>query len=182
MAELNIPDGHPHGGKGSTKKMAVKVDLTPMVDLAFLLITFFMLTTSLLKQKAMELNEPRKGPVTQVSECQVLNLLTDSLGNIYYWEGLDCKEVSEIGLKGDHNLKDKIRYKSNYLRHNCLYPSGEQKNLICLIKLLPGSHYDHMIRLLDEVATDSVPTYAIQAYSADEEKAVHREQQKLAMR
>jgi biopolymer transport protein ExbD len=174
MAEMNIPEGKAHNGKVRAKKAVLRVDLTPMVDLAFLLITFFMLTTTLQKQKAMELTEPKQqGPQTAVSECQVLNLLTDSLGHIYYWEGLECKAVNLIALTGAHNLRDKIKAKKTLLHTNCLNANAAPKPVICLIKLLPGSRYDHMIRVLDEVSADSVPTYAIQAYSADELKAVN---------
>jgi biopolymer transport protein ExbD len=62
MAELNTGDGG--GKKGSkkvrSKKSDSKVDLTAMVDLAFLLITFFMLTTSLSKPQSMDLGLPDK--------------------------------------------------------------------------------------------------------------------------
>ena len=161
---MNIPESGSHKGRVRAKKASLRVDLTPMVDLAFLLITFFMLTTTLLEQRAMRLDAPEdKGPQTPVSECQVLNVVTDSLGHIYYWEGLECKT------------------KKAFLKSNCLRPSGKPKDMICLIKLLPGSPYENMVRVLDEVASDSVPIYAVQAYSPEEVKAVSAEQTKMAM-
>ena len=62
MAELNTGDGggKKGGGKVRSKKSNAKVDLTAMVDLAFLLITFFMLTTSLSKPQSMDLGLPDK--------------------------------------------------------------------------------------------------------------------------
>jgi biopolymer transport protein ExbD len=182
MAEMNISEGNGPKAKVRMNRVALRVDLTPMVDLAFLLITFFMLTTSLLKQKAIELNEPdTHHPPAPVSECQVLNLITDSVGRVYCWEGLECHEVSPISMTGDHSLRDKIRARKAFLKSNCLYTSGKPKDLICLIKLLPGSQYESMVRLLDEVAADSVPIYAIQRYSDEELKAVEQEQHKMAM-
>lgn len=61
MAELNVSTGKT-GRKNRTSKMPVRVDLTAMVDLAFLLITFFMLTTSLTKPREMPVVMPADGP------------------------------------------------------------------------------------------------------------------------
>ena len=65
MAELNQDSGKQEkGGKPRAKKSGGRVDLTAMVDLAFLLITFFMLTTSLNKPQAMDVAMPDKNVET----------------------------------------------------------------------------------------------------------------------
>ena len=78
MAELDTSGGGKHkGGKVRTKKKA-RVDLTAMVDLAFLLITFFILTTTLNKPKAMELVMPDKSEPNKqlpVPETRTMTLL-----------------------------------------------------------------------------------------------------------
>jgi biopolymer transport protein ExbD len=80
MAELDTSGGGKHkGGKVRTKKKATRVDLTAMVDLAFLLITFFILTTTLNKPKAFELIMPDKDQKTHdqlpVPESRTMTLL-----------------------------------------------------------------------------------------------------------
>jgi hypothetical protein len=64
MAELNPGSGgnHKHDGKVKAKKHSTKVDMTPMVDLAFLLLTFFVLTSTFSKPKTMEITFPVPPP------------------------------------------------------------------------------------------------------------------------
>jgi biopolymer transport protein ExbD len=57
MAEMNLPE------KGGRRRVQPpRIDLTPMVDLGFLLITFFMFTTTLAQNKTLELNMPDRTP------------------------------------------------------------------------------------------------------------------------
>src|ERR1700733_5385889 len=96
MAELDTSGG---GGKKSpgvkkSKKLSTRVDLTPMVDLGFLLITFFMYTTTLAKPKTMEINMPYKDPnmkiedQTKVKESTALTVLLSRDHRIYYYKGI----------------------------------------------------------------------------------------------
>lgn len=93
MAEIEGGGGgHKKGGKPKGKKMSTRVDFTPMVDLGFLLITFFMLTTSMNKPKTMEINMPVKDEQiteenkTKVKASQAITvLLTENNKIVYYF-------------------------------------------------------------------------------------------------
>ena len=94
MAELNTGDGGGgKGGKVRSKKSNAKVDLTAMVDLAFLLITFFMLTTTLSKPQSMSLGLPDKDPDKdnvdmKVDENRTMTILLGDDNKLVYYMGL----------------------------------------------------------------------------------------------
>lgn len=119
MAEVNTGDsgggGGKHGGKVRAKKSSTKIDMTPMVDLAFLLLTFFMLTTTFSKPKTMEINMPIKPkagdpPPPKIPGKQTLTLLLSEKNRIYYYFGADGEgvaptvETTNFGPTGIHKL------------------------------------------------------------------------------
>jgi biopolymer transport protein ExbD len=90
MAEVNTGGGG--GGKHEkkrAKRSSTRIDMTPMVDLAFLLLTFFVLTSTFAKPKTMEINFPAK-PKDEKLDIKVNNALTFILtkdDGIYYYDG-----------------------------------------------------------------------------------------------
>lgn len=180
MAEIDTSGGGGHkDGKVRSKKMSTKVDLTPMVDLAFLLITFFMLTTTLNKPSAMELNmpippKPNDPPPPEVRECQVLNVLLDTLDQVWYYDGLTVAGLQKTTFDGDAGIRKEILRSKRRVSKECgINPkTNKERPLICLIKLLPGSRYKNMVDILDEMDITKVPVYAIQEYFPIEKEAV----------
>ncbi len=170
MADIDTSGGGGHGkhkGGVRSKKMSTRVDLTPMVDLAFLLITFFMLTTTLNKPKAMQLNMPKKPDVDtlkqDVADCQVLNILLDTMDRIWTYDGLQV-----AGLKQTRYGEDGIRQiimkkiKSVPADNTCLTHEGKPREAIVLIKMLKNSRYKNMVDILDEMDITGCKVYAIQ--------------------
>ncbi|MFN8278013.1 MAG: biopolymer transporter ExbD [Chitinophagales bacterium] len=180
MADFEAGDGGGHGkgeGKIRSKKMSTRVDLTPMVDLAFLLISFFMLTTTLNKPKAMQLNMPKKDDVnkekTDVRECQVLNILLDSMDVIWYYEGLQVAGLQKTTFAGDDGIRKQILRKQKMVVKECgVNKEGKPRDLIVLIKMLKGSKYRNMVDILDEMDITQTKIYAIQQPDPIEVEAV----------
>ncbi len=91
MAEIaDSGGGHGKGGKKRAKKQSTRVDMTPMVDLAFLLLTFFVLTSTFSKPKSMELSLPAEPPIGSPPPPPVKNGVTFLLtkdDKIFYYVG-----------------------------------------------------------------------------------------------
>src|SRR5690349_6972623 len=93
MAEIQQSADSGKGGKKRAKKMSTKIDMTPMVDLAFLLLTFFMLTTTFSKPTVMEVAMPVKPKPTDpeppaIKASNALTLLLGENNKLYYYDGL----------------------------------------------------------------------------------------------
>src|ERR1700741_439227 len=108
MAELEGGGGggKHKGGKPKGKKMSTRVDFTPMVDLGFLLITFFMLTTTLNKPQTMEINMPVKDKipeeeVNKIKESQAMTLILGDKNRIYYYMGITDPKVEATNFGKD---------------------------------------------------------------------------------
>lgn len=101
MAEIAEGGGGDHGkGKKRAKKQSTRVDMTPMVDLAFLLLTFFVLTSTFNKPKSMELSLPAEPPPGSPPPPEVKNGLTFLLtkdDKIFYYFGQFYAEGNDKG-------------------------------------------------------------------------------------
>ncbi|MBL0309420.1 MAG: biopolymer transporter ExbD [Bacteroidetes bacterium] len=177
MAQMETGGG---GGKHKdgvrSKKMSTRVDLTPMVDLAFLLITFFMLTTTLNKPKAMQLNMPKKTDIedkTEVGDCQVMNVILDTLDRVWYYEGLQVAGLKQTTFSGDDGIRKEIIKMLKKVPAECpLTSKGNKRDAIILIKMMQGARYKNMVDILDEMDITDCKIYAIQEPDPIEIEAV----------
>jgi len=116
MAELIVEEKGKKGGKRRPKKHSTRIDMTPMVDLMCLLITFFMLTTAFSKPKVMVITMPEKDPKTedkdkpQIAANRTLNILLTGDDRVYYYQGIaDPKKPPLPALVKSDFSKDGIR-------------------------------------------------------------------------
>ncbi|MCU0359273.1 MAG: biopolymer transporter ExbD [Bacteroidia bacterium] len=100
IAEGGSGGGH-KGGKKRAKKLSTRVDMTPMVDLAFLLLTFFVLTATFSKPKTMELTFPAPPPPDQKPDeiKKGITFLLTKDDRIFYYEGEFRAEANDKGPK-----------------------------------------------------------------------------------
>ena len=172
MAEMDTSSGGGHK-KGPGVKKAVKkstrVDLTPMVDLGFLLITFFVFTTTMSQSTAMSMNEPKdsKDQQKEVKESGATTILLGKGNQVYYYFGqLDPARVSEQ-FKST-NFKD-IRTVIADKKKNT--PEGD---LMYVIKSDSLSTFGNAMNIIDEMTICGVKAghYAEDKISSTEQKLI----------
>lgn len=156
MAEINTGGGggHKKGGKVRSKKQSTKIDMTPMVDLAFLLLTFFMLATTFNKPKTMELVLPEKpkpeDAPPKVNEKNVLTLLLAKDNKVVWYIGVTDPQPTVTG------------FSKNGIRKVLLEKQAEiGKKFVVLIKPSDGSTYRNVVDILDEMAITNIRSYAL---------------------
>lgn len=187
MAELNTGDGGGgKGGKVRSKKQNSKVDLTAMVDLAFLLITFFMLTTSLSKPQSMDLSLPNKDdddkniPPVKVDENRTMTVMLGADNKMVYYMGLLATPIAgpkDIAYGKDGIRREVLKRKKSVLEYSTAL--GKPKNgIIVIIKPTKKSTYRNLVDILDEMAITGVETYAIvPEFTPEETKLIDKKQE-----
>ncbi|MEA5458361.1 biopolymer transporter ExbD [Arcicella sp. LKC2W] len=168
MAEISQDGGGKKGGKKRSKKASTKIDMTPMVDLGFLLITFFMLTTTLAKPVVMELNMPDKTETEEKSPVKMSETLTviPDAEKVYYYQGLPTDATTQL-QKTDYSNKG-IRTVLFDLKKRI----GD--NFTIVIKASKGAKYKNMVDLLDECVITGNKRYAILEIDPDSEALIKK--------
>lgn len=167
MAELNTaPKGD--GKKVRSKKQNPGVDLTAMVDLAFLLITFFILTTTLSKPQSMDLAMPDKDqrndePETETPAWRTMTVVLGEDNKLAYYIGSidNPQEGGEPQLTsyGKNGIRQIILDKSREVKARVANP--EKESLVILIKPSDKSNYKNFVDILDEMAITQEKRYAV---------------------
>jgi len=161
MAELNTGGGgggH-KGGKVRSKKSSTRVDLTAMVDLAFLLITFFMLTTTLLKPKAMDLVMPdkdEKNDQLPVPATRTMTILLGANDKVEWFIGLPGDSQPTTDNFGPDGLRKALIENNKKVKAT----HGGQ-DMIVIVKPSDHSNYNNLVSVLDEMNIAAIDKHAI---------------------
>jgi biopolymer transport protein ExbD len=165
MAEIQPQAAAPNkGGKRRAKKMSTRIDMTPMVDLAFLLLTFFMLTTTFAKPNAMGLQMPVDRSHTPVAMKKAMTIILGNNHQVHYFLGLNApgdKTVATPELKTTNFSADGIR-------RVVLARQRQQPGLVVLIKPSEDSKYKDMVDILDEMNITQQRKYALVKITSDD--------------
>ena len=174
MAEIQPTNSQKKKGtKG--KKLSTRVDLTPMVDLGFLLITFFIFTTTLSSPTAMKLIVPddRNGGNGKAASGKTISLLLSAKNKIYYYEG----ENASQGQNTDYS-REGLRQVILDKRKSVAEHYGNAAETIVLIKPTDEASYKNIVDVLDEMKINDVKKFVLMD-ATDEERAVLGKEQTL---
>ena len=167
MAEMDTSGGGGHKkgpGVKKSKKLSTRVDLTPMVDLGFLLITFFIFTTTMSSPTAMKLNLPKDtdkpDEQNKLKESAALTVMPSKQNMVYYYEGLDPSKLNQTTFKG---VRDVILDKKR---------RTDPKDFMVIIKPTQDATYKNTVDMLDEMKIDDVKRYALVDITPDEYKFI----------
>lgn len=187
MSEVNTEQGGQEKGKHKkvrAKKSSTHIDMTPMVDLAFLLLTFFMLTTTFSKPKTMELNMPDKeGKPQEVNNALTVLLTGDN--KIYYYTGSFKPDSTTLQLtsfdmdKGIHQIlldlnkptfddisklaerKEKKEIPDSTYKRMKKEVQSKKSALTVLIKTDDKAKYKNAVNMIDDLNSCMVGKYAL---------------------
>ena len=150
------------------KKQILRIDMTPMVDLGFLLITFFVFTTTIATPSVTDLFMPDDQNIidsSNLSESLALTVLLTDHNKIYYYYG-NWKEaekdgkIFETGYSVYNGLGNIIRKKQRVIDESGKFPDG-RKGLMLLIKPTSQAAYRNVVDVVDEILINDVRKYAI---------------------
>lgn len=192
-------DGHKKGrGVKKAKKLSTRVDMTPMVDLGFLLITFFIFTATMNSPTTMDLNMPKETDKqeeqTEIKQSGALTIMLGANDKVFYYEGELTQENASSVFKSTtfKGIRDEIiRKRKEVIASYKGSPACEQKarekgkdpikecqdeDFVVVIKPTPEASYKNTVDILDEMTINGVKRFAMVKISDTEKEMVAKTQ------
>lgn len=171
-------------GVKKAKKLSTRVDMTPMVDLGFLLITFFVFTATMSSPTTLDLNMPKdikkQEDQTEVKESSVLTIMLGKADQVYYYEGklvVDAsgnnfkqttfKGIRDIIVNKKKEVMDRYYQRPDPACEAKAKAEGKpvsncaDKDFVVIIKPSNDATYRNTVDILDEMTINQVRTYAM---------------------
>ena len=150
MADIQL------SSKGGRNRRSTRVDLTAMVDLGFLLITFFIFTTTMSQSVAMQLVMPKDGPPTKVAESGAVSLLAHQQ-KVVMVLGDDLASATAFSWQQPKELRQALIQ----VKQQLIAANGNDEKLFVLIKPMDNSSFGQVINLYDEMTICGIKRYAM---------------------
>jgi len=174
MADMQLPQKN-----GKRKVHTLRVDLTPMVDLGFLLISFFMYTTTMAKPKTMQVDMPiPEGPhMPFCEECSITLIPAKNHRVVYYKGALEHPE--KLGVTGFENtgLRAELAREQRQVKALPASFSKDAHELHVIIRPNDDCTYEDLVKILDEMSILDIRYYAIADITAAEKELVTKKLQ-----
>ncbi|MFN7115869.1 MAG: ExbD/TolR family protein [Saprospiraceae bacterium] len=170
MAEMAAAEsgGRQRGsGVKKSKKKSTRVDMTPMVDLGFLLITFFVLVTTFNKPSAMDLNLPAKDDkeekedTPEIKQSKVVQFVLGPENKLYHFIGIENIQVDSIDFSVSKNVREVIAAREQEVARQW----GSRDSVLLFIKPMYASKYRNMVDILDKVNIAGVKRFTLVDFS-----------------
>lgn len=183
-------------GVKKAKKLSTRVDMTPMVDLGFLLITFFIFTTTMSSPKAMNLNMPKdtknQDELNKAKESGALTIMLGRNNSVFYYEGQLAPDGSNFKSTNFAQIRDEIIHKKAEVIKNHVHDASCEKlkedakkegdpnwetadldrDFVVVIKPDPDATYKNAVDMLDEMTINNVKRYAMIDITPQEDELV----------
>ena len=160
MAEVSAPSSAGKTTKKRATRISTKIDMTPMVDLAFLLITFFMLTTTFSKPQAMEINMPDQSEETaKISEKRTLTLILGKDNRVFHYQGDNEPGQTDFSAEG---LRKLLLERKNEVQ------AATGKDMIVIVKIMDDANFENMVDVEDELHITGIRRHAIVAMTEED--------------
>lgn len=189
MAEVSTSSKEP-GKKGKPKKLSTRIDFTPMCDLGFLLITFFMLSTSMSKPQTMELSMPSKDKVAEEEQNKVkastaVTIILGAENKVFYYFGIGTEEqepqvietsfapdgIRRVLLQRNQEVVAQMKQLKEQMTNRIITEEEFKKKAseiksnktapVVLIKSTDEATYENLVDILDEMQICNIARYAI---------------------
>jgi biopolymer transport protein ExbD len=140
------PRSKKHGKKKKVRRLGIRIDMTPLVDIAFLLLTFFMLTTTMSRPQTMEINLPPDREVkVEIAESNLLTLRMNEKGELFWNFGIESpKRLEREGLRA-------------FLKQHVI----DNPKLVALLKIDRAAKYNQMVEMIDEFNLSNVTRFSL---------------------
>ena len=166
---------------GKTKRKLhsqLSIDMTPMVDLGILLITFFIFTTSMTEKRVTNLIMPKDGEPTGLPESKAITAILGENNKVFVYAGRWDNAVSDKNItETNYNVYQGL---GNFIRARQKQLKNKRNDLMLLIKPLNNASYQDVIDALDEALINNVQRYAI-VQATTEERAYIQHLQKHSL-